>query len=143
MALIPDDPKQRNALILGIIAAAGFYFFWSYWYAPIKVEVDEMSARLEQLESENNRAQIIATRGGTELQERLAAYEQHVVHLEALIPQSEEVCVVCHNDESPAWDPKRYKLSNGSTAGFDYEQAVAEILHPVPEGYDPSSDDPE
>ena len=26
MALIPDDPKQRKALIIGIIAAAGFYF---------------------------------------------------------------------------------------------------------------------
>ncbi len=91
MALIPDDPKQRNALIAGIIALAGFYFFWSYWYSPRKTEVDEMSARLEQLESENNRAQIIATRGGSELQERLALYERHVVQLEGLIPQSEEV----------------------------------------------------
>lgn len=97
MALIPDDPKQRNALIIGILAVAGFYFFWSYWYTPVKTDVDEMTARLEQLESENNRAQIIATRGGSELQERLALYEQHVALLEALIPQSEEVATLLND----------------------------------------------
>jgi type IV pilus assembly protein PilO len=97
MALLPDEPKQKNALIIGIIAVASFYFFWSYWYTPIKTEVDEMTARLEQLESENNRAQIIATRGGSELQDRLAAYEQHVVRLEALIPQREEVATLLND----------------------------------------------
>jgi len=97
MALVPDDPKQRNALIIGILAAAVFYFFWSYWYSPIKTDVDEMTARLEQLDSENNRAQIIATRGGTELQDRLAMYERHVVQLEALIPQREEVSALLND----------------------------------------------
>lgn len=91
MALIPDDPRQRNALFIGILAAAAFYFFWSWWYTPHRTEVEEMSARLEQLDSENRRAQILATRGGTELEELLARYERHVAKLEALIPQSEEV----------------------------------------------------
>lgn len=97
MALIPDDPKQRNALIIGIIAAAGFYFFWSYWYSPANTEVVEMSARFEQLDSENRRAQVIATRGGSELQDRLAMYERHVVQLEALIPQREEVSALLND----------------------------------------------
>jgi Tfp pilus assembly protein PilO len=91
MALVPDDPRQKQALVIGILAAAVFYFFWSYWYSPIKTEVVDMTARLEQLDSENNRAQIMATRGGTELLDRLAIYERHVVLLETLIPQSEEV----------------------------------------------------
>lgn len=91
MALIPDDPKQRNALVIGILAAAVFYFFWTYWYTPVRTEVDEMTARLEQLDAENRRAQIIATRGGAELEELLARYERHVGQLEALIPRSEEV----------------------------------------------------
>lgn len=60
-----------------------------------------------------------------------------------LVPQSEEVCVVCHSDESPAWDPARYKLGNGETVGFDYEQAVEEIAHPVPDDYDPFGGDPD
>ena len=97
MALVPDDPKQRNALIIGILAAAGFYFFWSYWYSPANTEVVEMSARFEQLDSENRRAQIIATRGGTELEDRLALFEQHVAQLEALIPESEEVSALLND----------------------------------------------
>jgi len=60
-----------------------------------------------------------------------------------LLPQNEAVCTACHNDESPAWDPKRYTLADGSQAGFDYDLAVKEIAHPVPEGYDPLADDDE
>lgn len=97
MALIPDDPKQRNALFAGIIAAALFYLFWSFWYSPARTEVDEMTARLEQLDSENNRAQIIATRGGTDLQDRLILYERHVAQLEALIPRREEVAALIND----------------------------------------------
>jgi len=97
MALIPDDPKQRNALVIGILAVAGFYFFWSWWYTPFSTEVEEMSARLEQLDTENRRAQILATRGGAELEELLARYERHVSMLEALIPQSEEVSALLND----------------------------------------------
>jgi type IV pilus assembly protein PilO len=97
MALVPDNPRQRNALILGILAAAGFYFFWSWWYSPMSTEVGEMTARLEQLDTENRRAQILATRGGEELTERLALYERHVTQLEALIPQSEEVSALLND----------------------------------------------
>jgi hypothetical protein len=54
-----------------------------------------------------------------------------------LNPEPEKTCVECHNDESPAWDPQRYTLPDGSKAGFDYKQAMNAIAHPVPEGYDP------
>ncbi len=54
-----------------------------------------------------------------------------------LIIPTEAVCTKCHNDESPAWDPQKYTLADGSKAGFDYEQAAKAIAHPVPEGYDP------
>jgi type IV pilus assembly protein PilO len=91
MALIPDDPKQRNALVVGIVALAGFYFFWSMWYSPRAEQVTALEAQLEQLDRENQRAQVVATRGQENLQERLALYERHVIQLEQLIPQSEEV----------------------------------------------------
>jgi len=97
MALIPDDPKQRNALIIGILAVACFYLFWSWWYTPNSTDVEEMSARLEQLDTENRRAQILATRGGEELEALLARYERHVEQLEALIPQSEEVSALLND----------------------------------------------
>ena len=60
-----------------------------------------------------------------------------------LVPQSEEVCATCHNDESPAWKPDRYTRADGTKAGFDYDAALKKIVHPVPEDYDPSADDPE
>ena len=91
MALIPDDPKQRNSLIVGILALAVFYFFWAYVYSPTKVEADELAARFETLDNQNNIARIQATRGGADLEERLARYERHVRALEQLIPTSEEV----------------------------------------------------
>jgi len=91
MALIPDDPTQRNALLVGVVAVAGFYLFWDYWYNPRSEELAEVEARIEQLEDQNRRAQILATRGGEELRERLELYERHVGRLEELIPQREEV----------------------------------------------------
>ena len=90
MALIPDDPKQRTALVLGILAVALFYAFWAYWYSPQKAIADELAAQYEQLDAENLRAEIISARGGAELEERLAQYERHVGQLERLIPQEEE-----------------------------------------------------
>ncbi len=50
-----------------------------------------------------------------------------------LVPEPEEECLTCHNDESPFWDPKRYALADGSTAGFDYPQAMQKVQHPIPE----------
>ena len=97
MALIPDDPRQRNALLIGILVAALFYVFWSWWYTPRNTEVEEMAARLEQLDSENRRAQIIATRGGAEMEELLARYERHLTQLEGLIPQDEEVAALLND----------------------------------------------
>jgi len=40
--------------------------------------------------------------------------------------------VTCHNDDSPAWNPRRYKLADGTHSGFDCDQAVAKIAHPTP-----------
>ena len=47
--------------------------------------------------------------------------------------EPELLCETCHNERSPFWDPGRYPLPDGSTAGFDTEQAVQKILHPIPE----------
>ncbi len=91
MALIPDDPRQRNALLIGVVALAGFYFFWSMWYTARDEEVNSLETRLEQLEIENRRAQRVAIGSAEELEERLALYERHMTQLEQLIPDSEEV----------------------------------------------------
>ena len=102
MALIPDDPKQRNALLAAVLVVALFFAFWLYWYSPRQVEIEERAAHLEQLEQNNRMAQIIVARGGTELADRLAQYERHVDRLEELIPQSEEVAALLNQISAAA-----------------------------------------
>ena len=41
-------------------------------------------------------------------------------------------CLVCHNSESPTWDPQRYTLANGKHDGFDFEAAMKKIRHKIP-----------
>ena len=113
MALIPDDPKKRKALVVGILAAGLFYVFWSYWYTPRATEVERLRSRLEQLEANNRRAQVAAARGGEELEVRLAVYERHVSQLEQLIPQSEEVPALLNAISAEA---RRAGLNRGAIA---------------------------
>ncbi len=44
----------------------------------------------------------------------------------------EKVCTKCHNEENPNWDTTRYKLKDGTTVGFDFEQAKKKTEHPRP-----------
>lgn len=46
--------------------------------------------------------------------------------------QDEGICLACHNPRSPTFDPTRYTLPDGSTAGFAFEQAKERISHPIP-----------
>jgi type IV pilus assembly protein PilO len=91
MALLPSDPKQQKALVVGLAAAALFYAFYSFWYTGKKEELVALQEHVETLQSKNRAAQITAARGGGQIEERLAAYERHVMVLEALIPASDEV----------------------------------------------------
>ena len=50
-----------------------------------------------------------------------------------LLVPDEKTCLECHNDESPSWDPAKYTLADGTSAGFDFDQATEEIQHPIPE----------
>lgn len=45
----------------------------------------------------------------------------------------EENCKTCHNPESPTWDEERYTLEDGTTTGFDFEQAMEKIDHSEPD----------
>lgn len=91
MALIPQDPKQRNAALVGLAALVVGVVFYQYWYTPKSTELTEMKDHVEALEGKNRAAQITAARGGGQIEERLAAYERHVMVLEKLIPASDEV----------------------------------------------------
>jgi hypothetical protein len=77
---------------------------------------------------------------GKDYRKKKVMIDRELAISKGLVPQTEAVCLSCHNDESPAWKPDRYTLENGDQTGFDYDQAVQAIAHPVPEGYDPMSE---
>ncbi len=77
---------------------------------------------------------------GKDYRKKKIMIDRDVAVSKGLVLQTEAVCLGCHNDESPAWDPERYTLENGNKVGFDYDQAVRTIAHPVPEDYDPALD---
>ncbi len=91
MALIPQQPKQQRALVAIILAVGGAYAFWEYWFTPRQDEVAGTEARIERLQVSNREAQITSARGGGDLEERNALYAKHVMQLETLVPESQEV----------------------------------------------------
>ncbi len=91
MALIPENPKQKNALAGIVFCLVVLYFGNSMWYSGAKEALSAEEARLETLETQNRVAQTLAITGGADLEERMAVYERHIAQLEQLIPQSDEV----------------------------------------------------
>jgi hypothetical protein len=80
---------------------------------------------------------------GKDYRKKKVMIDRDLAVSKGLVLQSAEVCTTCHNDESPAWDPERYTSADGSKTGFDYDEALKKIGHPVPEGYDPLADEPD
>jgi Tfp pilus assembly protein PilO len=91
VALIPQDPKQQKAAGIAVAAVVLWYALGAFWYDAQRVEVTAIETHVTDLETKNRAAQITAARGGGQIEERLAAYERHVMVLEKLIPVSEEV----------------------------------------------------
>lgn len=52
--------------------------------------------------------------------------------LDNLIHPTVHVCIQCHNDQNPTWNPEKYTLKNGTKTGFDFKQALKEIDHKNP-----------
>jgi len=53
--------------------------------------------------------------------------------LDTVVEPTEATCRGCHNEESPTWDTEKYTLEDGTTAGFDFEQASEQIRHEIPD----------
>lgn len=49
-----------------------------------------------------------------------------------LVYPATESCTMCHNEESPSWNPELYTTKDGKKVGFDAEQAYEKIKHPNP-----------
>lgn len=60
----------------------------------------------------------------------MADREQSIAN--GMIHPAKQSCTLCHNEESPSWDPERYTKADGTKAGFDVDQAWDKIKHPNP-----------
>jgi type IV pilus assembly protein PilO len=94
--MLGQSPEAvRRAVILGIplLLVAGYYFGF---HGERTDRIAKMETRLEKLDQQNRTARVLAAEGGPELERRLALYEEHMVHLEQLIPSAEEVPRLLH-----------------------------------------------
>lgn len=94
MPLIPDDPKQKQALAVIAVSLVVLYFANSLWYSGATEEVEAQQARVENMQAQNRTAQALAIRAGQDTEERMALYERHIAQLEQLIPESAEVAAL-------------------------------------------------
>jgi type IV pilus assembly protein PilO len=97
MAFGLNEPKQQKALAAILVAAVGAFVVYQYVYTPRMDAVAEVETRVETLEAGNQRARVLAARGGGNIEEQLALYERHVMRLEQLIPEREEVATLITN----------------------------------------------
>jgi type IV pilus assembly protein PilO len=102
MALLPQERHKQVALMVGILAIGLAWAFFEYWYTPRQQEIETLEVRLVQLQDQNRRAQVLAARGATDLEEGLAIYERHLGRLEELIPREAEVPVLLRTITSEA-----------------------------------------
>jgi type IV pilus assembly protein PilO len=98
----PTDPTQRNWMIGGIAFLLLIVPYNLYLLSPRQDENAGLQTQVENLETVNRRASVLAAQGGGDLQERLALYEAHVAKLEELIPQQEEVPVLLDDIQTRA-----------------------------------------
>lgn len=99
MGFLPTDEKSRKQLrylliALPLLAAAAF---WYLVYGDRTKEIDTLQAQVEEIQTKNAAAKVLAAKGGPELRKKVALYEQHVARLEELIPRSEEVPDLLHD----------------------------------------------
>lgn len=94
MPLIPEDPKQKQALGVIAVSLVVLYLANSFWYSGASEAVELEEARVQNMESQNRTAQALAIREGRDTEERMAAYERHIAQLEQLIPESSEVAAL-------------------------------------------------
>ncbi len=94
MALIPDDPKQKQALAVIAVSLVVLYFANSLWYSGAMEALEAEEARVESMQAQNRTAQALAIRAGQDTEQRMALYERHIAQLEQLIPASAEVAAL-------------------------------------------------
>jgi type IV pilus assembly protein PilO len=91
MALLPTNPEQQKKLLAGMLPVILLFGYYQMVHTKRSAEIETLESGLQTLESTNAVAKVLSAQGGPELEKRLAVLEQHMVRLEELIPNREEV----------------------------------------------------
>ena len=84
MALLPQDPQKQKKLLIGLLPILAAFAYYQFYHTGRSLEVTELQANVERLETSNAAMRTIVSRYGQDLQQRLAIYQAHVGQLEAL-----------------------------------------------------------
>ncbi|MEX0892047.1 MAG: type 4a pilus biogenesis protein PilO [Gemmatimonadota bacterium] len=97
MALLPQDPKKQQILLIGLVPLL-IFVGWYYFLRPGKViEIETLETQVADLESKNITTQgRINQLGGQGIQAQVELVQEHIRMLEGLIPESEEVSGLIH-----------------------------------------------
>ncbi|HKJ93782.1 MAG TPA: type 4a pilus biogenesis protein PilO [Longimicrobiales bacterium] len=96
MALLPSDPKEQRKLLIGMLPLLALGAYWYFYHGKLTTQVEAMQSRLTTLQTQNEVARARASRGGKELEQRLAEYQTQINRLEQLVPRKEEVPGLLH-----------------------------------------------
>ena len=97
MALLPQNPEQQKKLLLGLVPLLLLFGYYQVVHTKRALEIERLETELESLETSNAAAKVLAAQGGPELERRLAVLEEHMLLLEELIPDREEVADLLHS----------------------------------------------
>ena len=94
MALPPLDPDLRKKLLLyGVLFVGAAALFVNYVYLPKRAQINEMQARLANIQLQNTTARSLTQGANSEadVEKRLQLYRDQLQAVEGLIPSSEEL----------------------------------------------------
>jgi type IV pilus assembly protein PilO len=95
MALLPSNPRDRNLVVLGVLAVALAGGYWYQFWSPRNLELDEADAHVQALRDVNQRAKAELAQGKTsELRAETEKFERDLDVMRQLVPTANEVPVL-------------------------------------------------
>lgn len=92
MAGLPQNQRDQVMLLVGIVGLALAGLYYQFRYTPKAVELEALTARVEKLDAQNQRAKAIVARGSVEeLKAEAERLRDNLELMRTLIPTSNEV----------------------------------------------------
>jgi type IV pilus assembly protein PilO len=92
MALLPSDQRSQVMLLVTIVALAGGYAFWKYYYDPASRQIASARAEIDSLQTIIERAKQDLAQGTIEdLRQKVEQYRGMLSLMRRLVPEGNEV----------------------------------------------------